>query len=594
MVDLGRFAGPPPLVVAKEVLSEPMDFGQRRDIWRSTGLVPALATVAELFARLDLAIINNQRSTVEKSFVSGISGGLRKSLLKEIGRGRAVFSNTALVQCLKEIIEFAAEDSAGVLSATDLTLCVLGMSQEQDSVDNDLLARVTNPSSTDLKKMLADFADVGADWTAQHLFDYCDPFEILAGDLDETWQRGWSPRTHPGVVKNLGRGPADVFAATYGVELDDFLALGWAIWAQVRADLVIRFGPNALVDTGMSDDVIQVFIENCSVPIDELRDAVRAERTSAVANTWMRYTLQSTPFVRLADGTFILLRLQYAVQRIFGEVLPLKLYDAIKAADPVRASQFKSAMNEIFEYRVGEALERIAALEVRFGGAQIIDDPGMKAAWSTKKGQNKKICDFAYAQRRECIVVDANNRPLPRQFAERTAAGADLENEIKENFAAGKFRQLISTIEQFRSNGWTAGSIQIDDQTKFIPFVVAPNAGMPSNEFTELLVMQHAVPMIAGFDSKILPPTIITWRDLQLLEGIAEASPGRIIELLIMWRIANYRKVTEALGLPESLSDFVDNNFTLGLPVSSHAREAALACWGRLREHALRRLHEAE
>ena len=79
MVDLGRFAGPPPLVVAKEVLSEPMDFGHRRDIWRSTGLVPALATVAELFARLDLAIINNQRSTVEKSFVSGISGGLRKT-----------------------------------------------------------------------------------------------------------------------------------------------------------------------------------------------------------------------------------------------------------------------------------------------------------------------------------------------------------------------------------------------------------------------------------------------------------------------------------------------------------------------------------
>lgn len=57
----------------------------------------------------------------------------------------------------------------------------------------------------------------------QHLFDHCDPFELLAGDLDETWQRGWSPRTHPGVVKNLGRGPTDVFAATYGVELDDFL-----------------------------------------------------------------------------------------------------------------------------------------------------------------------------------------------------------------------------------------------------------------------------------------------------------------------------------------------------------------------------------
>jgi hypothetical protein len=65
------------------------------------------------------------------------------------------------------------------------------------------------------------------------------------------------------------------------------------------------------------------------------------------------------------------------------------------------------------------------------------------------------------------------------------------------------------------------------------------------------------------------------WRDLQLLEGIAEASQVRIIELLILRRIANYRKVTQALGLPESLSDFIDNNLTLGRPVSTHDREAS-------------------
>jgi hypothetical protein len=35
---------------------------------------------------------------------------------------------------------------------------------------------------------------------------------------------------------------------------------------------------------------------------------------------------------------------------------------------------------------------------------------------------------------------------------------------------------------------------------------------MPSNEFTELLVMQHTVSMIAEFDVKVLPPTIVTAR----------------------------------------------------------------------------------
>jgi hypothetical protein len=90
--------------------------------------------------------------------------------------------------------------------------------------------------------------------------------------------------------------------------------------------------------------------------------------------------------------------------------------------------------------------------------------------------------------------------------------------------------------------------------TKFLPFVVAPVAGIPSNEFTEMLILEQAKPLIAGFKSKALPATIITWRDLQILEGIAEqAEGGRIIELLIMWRISNYMNQTQMTGLPMSL-----------------------------------------
>jgi hypothetical protein len=49
------------------------------------------------------------------------------------------------------------------------------------------------------------------------------------------------------------------------------------------------------------------------------------------------------------------------------------------------------------------------------------------------------------------------------------------------------------------------------------------------------------------------------------LEGIAEqARGGRIIELLIMWRWANYMKVSEMQGFPSTFSEFIDRNFTLG------------------------------
>jgi hypothetical protein len=55
---------------------------------------------------------------------------------------------------------------------------------------------------------------------------------------------------------------------------------------------------------------------------------------------------------------------------------------------------------------------------------------------------------------------------------------------------------------------------------------------------------------------------------LQILEGIAEqARGGRIIELLIMWRWANYMKFSEMQGFPSTLSEFIDRNFTLGRPM---------------------------
>lgn len=570
-----------------EVMSQPMDLERRRDIWASVGTVPALVTVASLFAELDLAVLENRRAAVERSHVSGVDGPLRGRLTREIDRGRAVFTNTSLVQCIKEIIEFGDDGSSAALSITDLTRCALGAAQDQDVVDASLKARILHPDLTDGQAMLDDFTEVALDWTAQHLFDFPEPFELLAGGVDETWRRGWSPRTDTGVVQDLGNGPSDVFEAAYGVDLDDFLALGWSMWAYVRGGGGVRFTPDTLADIGISGAATSRFVDMCAVPIHVLRAEIVAERTSEYPNTWMRYTLQNTPFVQLDDGSIVMLRLQYAVQRVFGDLLALKLYDAIKADDESRASRFKAAMNDIFEHRVGEVLTRIAQNESRFGGVEIIDDPAMKSAWA-KKGQNQKICDFAYAQRKECIVIDANNRNLPRKFAERTAGGADLIGEIRDMFAASKFKQLTSTIRQFRAKGWSGQAIQIDAQTKFIPLVVAPNAGMPSNEFTELLVMQHAVPMIAEFDSNALPPAIITWRDLQLLEGISEAGAGRVIELLIMWRISNYRNVTQRVGLPSSLSDFVDDNFSFGLPVAEHDRQAALTAWGWLRDRALR------
>jgi hypothetical protein len=110
----------------------------------------------------------------------------------------------------------------------------------------------------------------------------------------------------------------------------------------------------------------------------------------------------------------------------------------------------------------------------------------------------------------------------------------------------------------------------------------------------------HACPIALYFwltvdDSKVLPPTILTWRDLQILEGIAEQGKGGcIVKLLIMWRLSNYQKLTHEIGLPMSLPDFIDRHFTLGRPMPAHDRTVGTAFLQAIHEHAQRRLTDAE
>jgi hypothetical protein len=78
--DLGRFAGPPPLLVASEVLDVPMAIDQRQLIWRQVGVLPALTVVAGLLADLDLAAITDSRSDVERQFIVAWSARLSRRL----------------------------------------------------------------------------------------------------------------------------------------------------------------------------------------------------------------------------------------------------------------------------------------------------------------------------------------------------------------------------------------------------------------------------------------------------------------------------------------------------------------------------------
>lgn len=57
----------------------------------------------------------------------------------------------------------------------------------------------------------------------------------------------------------------------------------------------------------------------------------------------------------------------------------------------------------------GLSMKRVVAQ----GSLWVIGEFQLEAAWSNSRGEYRKICDYVYAQRNECILADANSRNLP-------------------------------------------------------------------------------------------------------------------------------------------------------------------------------------
>jgi hypothetical protein len=121
-------------------------------------------------------------------------------------------------------------------------------------------------------------------------------------------------------------------------------------------------------------------------------------------------------------------------------------------------------------------------------------------------------------------------------FAEGTGTLEDFKSEIGKRFSSGKFLQLKRTIEQFLTFGWSSENAVIDDQTVFVPLVVGPEDGIPSNRQTERLILASSRPVFQEFGDRVLPATIINWRDLRIIEGLAEKRGARFAHLVLNWR----------------------------------------------------------
>ncbi len=482
---------------------------------------------------------------------------------------------------IKEVLEFADPDSKSETNDETLFAALLTISAE-------VRKAATPPRGTRPDEAL-EFLTVQQ--AAQSGLTFCDPIEFLSTTTAGTWMRAWSARTEPKTLSDLSKNPAAQWKAITGVDLLDFLALGWKVHELFKAEGRTRITPNDLAESP-APEAVDFLYEHCSMTVDQAREHLSNQREDG-ATLWARYELQQRPFLRLADGSLLPLRFQFAMQRIFGDHLFLETREMLKQVNRKASEHYASAMRDIFEERVAEVLARIRDHDTD-QHTELIEEAEMKRAWRENRSTLPSICDFAVFRRHACVLIDANMRNLPRHLAEGSATYEDLRSEVTRNYENAKFGQLINTLELFLDRGWSDLRVEIKGRTRFVLLVVVPDAGLPRELTVENQTFAQAFPLVQRFNEglqfqRVYVPAVIGWRDLLMLDGLAPRGTD-IILLLQRWReVGPLATGPTARLLPDPLRTYVDEHHG-GAALSESERRRGFEFFETLREHAAHRV----
>ncbi|MGA4791293.1 hypothetical protein [Nocardia sp. AB354] len=557
-----------------------LDAAARRVLWGRRGVLPVLEKFSRLLADLDLSSMDNSDDDVALAFLSAVSEPARSEAAAQLARGNAVLHPLPLLLAIKEVIEHADSDEESELSCDELLAVLLSIASEAHEAA--MPARGGGFDQT--------LGEITVNRIAQALLLFPEPLEMLLTTTQGTWYRSWSDRTSKKTRRDLAAGPAEQWAEITGVALDDFLSLGWLFYNLWRHEGFSRINASFFSDHSVAPEAVKFLIEHCSLTVSDLRSLLRQERAEGAA-LWTRYKLQQFPFVRLDDGTLVPIRFQFVIQRIFGDHLYLESEAILRQRDSKKADHYAESMRDIFEERVGEVLQRICAYDAS-GNTVLIQEDQMRRAWRTSKSSIPKICDFALFRDHGCVLVDANMRNLPQPFAEGSGTFDSLQQEIEQRFTATKFKQLLSTVDLFMTRSWNRLHTAVTGRTRFVPLVVVPDAGMPSELATENAIFVKGVKLVQKYNDnlnfyRVHAPAILCWRDLLILDGLAEKGVD-IFALLKRWRNIDPRGRSGRQPIPIPLGEYVDQCY----PGSSMGRQERKRGWDLfegLRDHTAQR-----
>jgi hypothetical protein len=322
-----RFFGPQPqLIVCGRLGLEPLTDDQRRELLAGVNLFDTLETVARLQGRWDVAYTATQRADlVEADFLADGTGKVCRRPREYVVTNRDfIVSPRATAQLEREIIEYASADEAAPSIDLDMLVHMLLSITSEQNMRPEFAGDV--PTDAEVAKLQRELPKMGLEETheyakrlipdeiASSLFNLPLKYEIVLSNTYDLWFTAWASRSK---TTGLGATAAEAFKIATGVDLLDVMRLGTRIVKRSNDAHQVRFTRDELLANGAAEAAIDLPVRQHGVAAERLQDQVAGGR-DAGAIGHQRYTLTRFPFLAVDDNTFVMLRHQWALDRLCG------------------------------------------------------------------------------------------------------------------------------------------------------------------------------------------------------------------------------------------------------------------------------------
>ncbi|KQU01934.1 hypothetical protein ASG56_20645 [Rhodococcus sp. Leaf7] len=467
-----------------------------------------------------------------------------------------------MTQLLREAIESSTTHlSAGAIPPVEFVRLILSVNTEhlrteysQDgTMDPDAMDRIEAMAfSLDLEQSRTALRELMLDEIAILHSNMPQKREILQADTQRVWFNRWPSRvTDP----RLGAKPADTFLTANGVELLDVLALGHLV-IERATEGEYEFSRADLLQAGALPQAVDFMFANMAQTLPAYKRRLTDDRRrGSVAN--QRYAMTEHPFVLQDDGTALLLRYQWALDRFFGSHLYWQTFFNLGRPLPGSAAEsFSLAMNDVFEEEVADVLARIVDLSPKM--TRLIREDELQPSWTEEVGRPPSVCDYVIPTTSGYfLTLDATNHSLNFALAQGLGTIDDYAADAERSLVK-KCDQIAETMRQIRRRN----AFGATDRSVFVPIVVVPVGGVPNLGTVESDLWWRTEEIFRDLARArcLYTPTVLSLSDLVLLEGIAEHYGVRGLDIadeLVGWRRAAMTGTVITGTPPISLRDYL-------------------------------------